>query len=78
LETKASTVNRIIQYNLCVLYNVPVTVTASQVSGLLSLGCLLLEETIVVRDAFTEAGPSKRSKTLVPSTEEDLWVKLAE
>jgi len=66
------------QYNLCVLYNVPVTVTASQGSGLLSLGCLLLEETIELRDALTEAGPSKRSKTLVQSTEEDLWVKLAE
>jgi len=71
-------VNRIMQYSLCVLYIVPVTVTASQCSGLLSLGCLLLEETIVLRDPFTEAGPSKRSKTLEPSTEEELWEKLAE
>jgi hypothetical protein len=66
------------QYNVCVLGNIPVIVTASQCSGLLSLGCLLLEETIVQRDAFTEAGPSKRCRTLKPSTEEDLWIKLAE
>lgn len=66
------------QYNLCVLYNVPVTITASQCSGLLSLGSLLLEETIVLTDPLTEAGPSKCSKTLKPSTEEELWVKLAE
>jgi hypothetical protein len=38
----------------------------------------LLEETIVLRDPFTEPGPSKRSKTLEPSIEEDLWEKLAE
>jgi hypothetical protein len=53
-------------------------VIASRFSGLLSLGCLLLEEILIQKDAVSEAGPSKRSKTLEPSSEEILWLALAE
>ncbi|XP_021932903.1 DNA-dependent protein kinase catalytic subunit-like isoform X3 [Zootermopsis nevadensis] len=52
--------------------------TASQASGLLAMGCLLLEENLILRDAISEDGPSKRSKTLEPSTEQNYWLILAD
>jgi hypothetical protein len=55
-----------------------VTVSASQASGLLALGCLLLEENLIRMDTFNEAAPSKCSRTLEPSTEENFWLILAE
>jgi len=76
LETKCKYIHKIAHYNVCILCHV--TVAASQASGLLSLGCLLLEETLILRDTVSEAGPLKRSKTFEPSTEENLWLTLAE
>ncbi|PNF15874.1 hypothetical protein B7P43_G07978, partial [Cryptotermes secundus] len=52
--------------------------TVSRFSGLLALGCLSLEEILIQKDTVSEAGSSKRSKTFEPSTEEILWLSLAD
>ena len=52
-------------------------IAASQMSGLLALGSLVLEETLIHKDNTSEAGPSKRSRSSAADPE-DSWVLLLE
>jgi hypothetical protein len=79
LETKCRyNVHKIVPCIVCILGHVILAVAASQFSGLLALGCLLLEEILIQKDTFSEAGSSKRSKILEPRAEDVLWLTLAE
>lgn len=57
--------------------NPDILFTACKNSGLLSVGCLLLEEYINLKDDYNGPSSSKRGCAIVNKTV-DYWVKLAE